>query len=278
MLVKRIITATIAIPILLAIVFWSSETTFLIVIMLTASLALIEFYRMNLSNNKFTKAVAIIIGLTCIFFIYYYRGYLSFESSNRLSAFIAWLIAFITLAGFIFLLMHLIFFPREVFVHVKIIMVVVGIIYVSLFLSYLMLIRSSPDGKNWVFFTFMVVWFGDSGAYTLGSLIGKHQIFPLTSPKKTVEGALGGLVASVIAAFAAKLWFMDQLSVTHCTILALGVAIVSQLGDACESTFKRRNSVKDSGNLLPGHGGMLDRIDGLLFTAPFIYYYKVLIL
>ena len=278
MLAQRILTGIIAIPLLIALVYWSSEVIFLIIIMLTVGVGLVEFYKMNLANGRFTNTIAIVPGLVIVWFIYYCRDYLSFENTNGLSWLTAWSITLVTLAVFIFLLMHLIYFSKKVFSLTKPFMVVIGILYVSLLLSYLILIRCGEDGRSWVFFTLLVVWFGDCGSYSIGSLIGKHQLYPIASPNKTVEGALGGLAASLIAAFIAKLWFLKQLTMTHCVVLALGIAVISQLGDLCESTFKRRNGVKDSGNLFPGHGGMLDRIDSLLFTAPLVYYYKMLIL
>ena len=278
MLAKRILTAIIAIPLLIVLVYWGSEVIFLIIIMLAVGFGLFEFHKMNFAGDRFTKAISIIPGLVVVWFIYYYRDYLSLENINGLSWFITWSITFVTLAVFLFLLMQLMSFSQKVLSFTKPLMVVIGILYVSLFLSYLILIRCGEDGRNWVFFTLLVVWFGDCGAYGIGSLIGKHQLHAGASPNKTVEGSLGGVSASLIAAFVAKLLFLKQLTMIHCIALALGIALISQLGDLCESTFKRRNGVKDSGNLLPGHGGMLDRIDSLLFAAPFVYYYNLLIL
>jgi phosphatidate cytidylyltransferase len=276
-LAKRIITAIIAIPLLVALIYWGSKSLFLILIMLVVVFGMIEFYNMSLKDNRLIKAVAIAVGLVGVWFIYYYQGYLSFENTNGLNRFIAWSIALMTFAVFIFLLMHLIFFPKEVLSLTKPLIVVIGIFYVGLFLSYLILIRCSEDGRSWMFFTLSVIWFGDCGAYTIGRLIGKHQLSPAASPKKKIECALGGFAASLITAFGAKLWFFRQLTMTHCAVLAIGIAIVGQLGDLCESTFKRRNSVKDSGKLLPGHGGMLDRIDSIIFAAPFVYYYILIL-
>lgn len=278
MLAKRILTGIIAIPLLIVLVYWGSEVIFLIIIMLAVGFGLFEFHKINFAGDKFTKAISIVPGLVVVWFIYYYRDYLSLENINGLSWFITWSITFVTLVVFLFLLMQLMFFSQKVLSFTKPLMVVIGILYVSLFLSYLILIRCGEDGRSWVFFTLLVVWFGDCGAYGIGSLTGKHQLHAGASPNKTVEGSLGGVAASLIAAFVAKLLFLKQLTMIHCVALALGIAVISQLGDLCESTFKRRNSVKDSGTLLPGHGGILDRIDSLLFAAPFVYYYNLLIL
>jgi len=278
LLSKRVITATIAIPLLIALIYLGSMNLFLIVIMLCVGVGQIEFYKINMVENRFAKAIAIIVGVVGVWFIYYYRDYLSFEGASGISLLFTWLIALMTLALFILMLMQFIFFPKKLFSTIKSPMLIIGILYVSLLLSYLVLIRCSTDGKDWILFTFLVVWFGDIGAYSIGKIIGKNQLCPVASPKKTVEGALGGLLIGLIAAFAAKLLLLKQLTIIDCAVLAIGIAIVGQLGDLFESTFKRMNGVKDSGNLLPGHGGMLDRIDSLLFSAPLVYYYKMFIL
>ena len=278
MLAKRFLTGIIAIPLLVALIGWGSEKTFLIIVMLTAGLALIEFYKINLASNEFVKALAVTVGLSLIWFIYYFQGFLSSFQTNGMGCLITWSIALITLAVFMSMLLHLTLFPKNVILVKKPLIAFIGIVYVGLFLSYLILIRSGTDGKSWVFFTLILVWCSDTGAYAVGKMIGKNKLFPVISPNKTIEGYLGGLTAILIAAFIAKAFFLKDLPTTHCILLALGIGVMGQLGDLCESTFKRANNLKNSGNLLPGHGGMLDRIDSLLFVAPFVYYYKILIL
>ena len=278
LLAKRVLTGIIAIPLLVALIGWGSENIFLIIVMLTAGLSLIEFYKINLTSNEFGKALAVTLGMLVVWFIYYFQGSLSSFKTNGMDGLIAWSIALITLAVFMSLLLHLTLFPRNVILVKKPLIAVLGIVYVCLFLSYLILIRSGTDGKSWVFFTLLLVWFSDTGAYATGKIIGKNNLFPVISPNKTIEGYLGGLAASLMPAFILKTFFLKDLPTMHCMLLALGIGVMGQLGDLCESTFKRANNLKNSGNLLPGHGGMLDRIDSLLFVAPFVYYYKVLIL
>jgi len=275
---KRFLTGIIAIPLLVALIGWGSENIFLIIVMLTAGLALIEFYKINLASNEFGKALAVTVGLFVVWFIYCFQGSLSSFKTNGMDCFIAWSIALITLAVFMSMLLHLTLFPRNVILVKKPLIAVIGILYVGLFLSYLILVRSGTDGKSWVFFTLILVWFSDTGAYAVGKMIGRNKLFPVISPNKTIEGYLGGLAASLMAAFILKTFILKDLPAIHCILLALGIGVMGQLGDLLESTFKRANNLKNSGNLLPGHGGMLDRIDSLLFAAPFVYYYKVLIL
>jgi phosphatidate cytidylyltransferase len=148
-----------------------------------------------------------------------------------------------------------------------------GVFYVGFTLSTLVSTRSLPAGELLVFFVVLVTWAADTGAYYAGTLYGKHLLAPSISPKKTVEGAFGGLGLAMGASLLAHVWFLPQLSLLDAAVLAMLLTGSGLLGDLCESAIKRRGGVKDSGGILPGHGGMLDRLDSLLFTAPTFYYY-----
>lgn len=148
-----------------------------------------------------------------------------------------------------------------------------GVLYVGLPLSTVVSTRSLPAGEFLVLFLAVVTWASDTGAYYAGVLWGKHPLLPSVSPKKTVEGALGGLALAIVAAFLAQRWFASQLSSSDALILGVLLTGAGLFGDLFESIIKRRTGVKDSGGILPGHGGMLDRLDSLLFTAPTFYYY-----
>jgi len=156
-----------------------------------------------------------------------------------------------------------------------------GLFYVSLTLGLLVVVQISPTswgpGKQWVFFLLVVVWFGDTGAYYVGLALGKHPLAPLISPKKTIEGALGGLLGNVLAAILGKQILLPDAPLLQLLVLGLLLGVVSQIGDLSESALKRGAGVKDSSNLLPGHGGMLDRIDGVLFASPVMFGYLALL-
>ncbi|MCO4761006.1 MAG: phosphatidate cytidylyltransferase [Myxococcales bacterium] len=113
-----------------------------------------------------------------------------------------------------------------------------------------------------------IVFAGDTGAYFAGRFLGRHKLYPLVSPKKTIEGSIGGLAASIGVAYLASLWLIPQLGTVEALSLGAICGMVAQIGDLAESMFKRASGTKDSGTLLPGHGGMLDRLDGVLFAAP----------
>jgi phosphatidate cytidylyltransferase len=148
-----------------------------------------------------------------------------------------------------------------------------GVLYLGLTLGTLSMTRLLPLGEWLIFFLLLVTWASDTGAYLVGTLCGRHRLAPTISPKKTVEGLVGGLIAAIIAGYAARWWFLPDLSGLDCLILATLLTITGLWGDLTESAMKRSVGMKDSGGILPGHGGMLDRLDSLLFTAPVFYYY-----
>ena len=153
-----------------------------------------------------------------------------------------------------------------------------GTTYVGLLSGSLIRLRHDfPEGSKLVYFLLLVVWLGDSGAYYVGKTFGKHKLSPLISPKKTVEGLLGGVAASVITAVVIHYTFFDKFPLHHAIIAGVILSIAGVIGDLAESMWKRSADVKDSGTLLPGHGGFLDRFDSILFTAPILYFYWTLI-
>ena len=151
----------------------------------------------------------------------------------------------------------------------------VGYLYGAALPSFFVLLWKLPDGAHWLFLTMSITAIGDTAAYYGGSLWGRHKLAPRISPNKTVEGALAGLMGNVIGAQAyALILFPSQLSWGG-VLLALIVGGVAHLGDLSESMLKRAVGVKDSSGLLPGHGGILDRLDSLLFSVPVVYYWAV---
>ncbi len=134
-----------------------------------------------------------------------------------------------------------------------------------------------PEGSKLIFFLLIVVWLGDTGAYYVGRQFGKHKLSPRISPKKTVEGLAGGMLFSIIAAVVIHYTFFPKFPLIHAMIAGVILSVAGVIGDLAESMWKRSADVKDSGTLLPGHGGFLDRFDSILFTAPILYCYWTLI-
>lgn len=148
-----------------------------------------------------------------------------------------------------------------------------GIFYVSWGLSHIYLIRDiRPEGRGLSFFLFIVVWALDVGAYAGGSRFGKNKLAPSVSPKKSWEGVAAGTACALAASVLVRAAFLPALSMSGALSLGFFVAVAAQISDLSESLFKRNVGVKDSGTLLPGHGGLLDRFDSFLLTAPAYYY------
>lgn len=152
---------------------------------------------------------------------------------------------------------------------------VLGLVYIPVFLAFLVLIRADASGARWIFMILCIVAAGDTGAFYTGTYLGRHKLCPSVSPKKTIEGSLGGLAANIVVALVFKLTLLPQLAALSCVVLALVIGVAGQVGDLFASEFKRAAGIKDSGTLLPGHGGFLDRLDALLFAAPLAYLLKI---
>jgi len=156
-----------------------------------------------------------------------------------------------------------------------------GVLYVGWLSAHLVLLRELPwragmpyaDGSAYVLLAFLLTWSCDTAAYAVGRAFGRTRPWTRISPRKSVEGAVGGLVAAGVAAFVARAWFAPFLSLRDAAVLGLGVGVFAQVGDLVESMLKRNARHGDSSDIIPGHGGILDRFDSLYFAAPLVFYY-----
>ncbi len=149
--------------------------------------------------------------------------------------------------------------------------------YIPLLIMHLVMLRQTYYGVQWLLVIMLIVMTNDSAAYYCGSAFGKHRLYPLVSPKKSVEGAVGGLLGSICGTMLAKYTFFPQLTIADALLTAVFIGMIGQAGDLFESMLKRSFGVKDSGSIIPGHGGVLDRLDSIIFAAPAAYYYAILI-
>lgn len=156
--------------------------------------------------------------------------------------------------------------------------VVFGIFYIPLLTSHFILLRTLEKGIYWILLVLVIGIIGDTVALYIGKYFGKRKLIPLVSPGKTVEGTLGLIVGSVIASLIFSYFFLHEVFFVHILIMAFVGSAIGQLGDLSESAIKRNFGVKDASALLPGHGGLLDRMDSLIFIAPFIYYYRIFVI
>ena len=145
-----------------------------------------------------------------------------------------------------------------------------GMVYVAVMLSFIYLTRNLPDGKFLVWLIFLCSWGCDTCAYCVGMLIGKHKMAPVLSPKKSIEGAVGGVVGAALLGVIYAAATQGKMA-EYALICAVG-ALISMVGDLAASAIKRNQNIKDYGKLIPGHGGILDRFDSVIITAPVIYY------
>ena len=158
-----------------------------------------------------------------------------------------------------------------------------GVLYIAWLGTHLVALRELPrafdrpyaEGMSFALLPFFLTWICDTAAYAVGRAIGRTKLMPSISPQKSVEGSVAGLVVAVAAAFGARAWFAPYLTPLDAVALGVLVGVFGQLGDLVESLLKRDVETKDSSKLIPGHGGVLDRFDSLLFTAPIVYYYLI---
>ena len=154
-----------------------------------------------------------------------------------------------------------------------------GPVYIGFLLSHALLLSGDAQGGwQWLYFALLIAFANDTGAFFTGRLMGRHRLAPAISPGKTWEGAAGGLLWAVGAALALDYVLSLSLLLWQSAVLGVIIGVLGQAGDLLESALKRRAGVKDSGTLLPGHGGILDRLDSVIFTVPVVYYWVRLLL
>jgi phosphatidate cytidylyltransferase len=156
--------------------------------------------------------------------------------------------------------------------------VMFGIMYIPLLTSHFILLRLLENGVYWILLVLIISIVGDTAGLYIGKYFGKNKLSVLVSPGKTIEGTIGLVVGSVLGSLIFSYFFFPDVSRVHIFIISFVGSIIGQLGDLCESAIKRNYGLKDASSLLPGHGGLLDRMDSLIFTAPFVYYYRIFVI
>lgn len=257
------LTAAVALPILILLILKGSIFLFTCFILLLCFLGLAEFFRMAIPERKLEGTVASLVGAFLPLAMFPPAG------SRLLPALTALIIASALL--FLFKLNDIKKTAGEAALFMM------GFFYVPLLLGHLILLRRLPYGTQWVFLIILIVMAGDSAAYYVGSSLGRRKLYPAVSPNKSMEGALGGLAGSLAGALIARATFFPVLGLTDCVLTTLFLGVLGQLGDLFESLLKRSFGVKDSGVIVPGHGGILDRLDSVLFAAPAAYYYALIV-
>lgn len=259
---KRTLTAGAFVAVLLGCTFYN-QISFSVLFLVITVLGLMEFYSLaEKANAKPLKIIGTSIG--ALFF--------AFNSTVCMSVFkYQVLLVFIPLIFLVFIV-ELFLKKENPFTNIS--FTILGILYVALPFSLLNYILTY--GGNYsheiLFGIFFILWSNDSGAYLAGVTMGKHKIFPRVSPKKSWEGSIGGTLASFLVAYIISGWYTG-IHLIDWMIIAAILVVMGTLGDFVESLFKRSVDIKDSGNLLPGHGGILDRFDSLSMAIPFVFTY-----
>jgi phosphatidate cytidylyltransferase len=271
MLKKRLITVVFLLPPVIFLVWYNVLTTSALAV-LWGGLAVWEFYH-NINRDRITPLTAFGITLTALFIIH---------PVVNLDYYVPLLLT----ASVILPLVWLLFQKSKENAFARWSWTIAGAIYIGWLLSYLLAVRagynlpqlSGAAARNWAFYALTTTIFSDSTAYFVGRQFGKHQLAPKVSPGKTWEGTFGGFFGAVVAGLLFTLPTPLMLNTGYWQIIVLGIAasIAGQTGDLVKSLYKRNMGIKDSSNLLPGHGGFLDRLDSHLFTGVVIYYYLML--
>jgi phosphatidate cytidylyltransferase len=264
-LLVRILSAAILAPLFVLVLIWERPAPFIVLINCGVLVALAEFYWITLRDDpRWMRVAGVALGVLVS---------LTMAWCPHPDALVVALIG----ASLAAAILHLVRFGELQTAAARSGLMVFGFVYIALLITPLGLFKRLPDGEDWIFLTCTVVWFADTGAYAVGRMLGKRKLYRAISPGKSVEGAIGGLAFSFGAAVLAKLWYMPQLTWLDAVLISLPASALGQTGDLVESMIKRGYQVKDSGWIIPGHGGLLDRVDALLFATPYIYFYARLL-
>ncbi|MBF0241025.1 MAG: phosphatidate cytidylyltransferase [Desulfamplus sp.] len=281
MLLKRWLTAAVLIPVLLLILLKGAPIAFTLLVLVISILSVSEYFKItsSLSIKPTFKSIlssADSLSAITVKSVAYLLSVSIILAAHKGS--LEMMLFLITLNVIAVSLLTVLQFKSGSPILDYISCEIQGVIYIPLFLSFLVLIRNSPNGAHFVVWLWIIVGLSDTGAYFVGSKFGKRPLAKHVSPKKTIEGSLGGLCAAGLVGLIYALIFIDGVSFFMAIIFSVVTAAFSQLGDLFESALKRSTGIKDSGSILPGHGGVLDRIDGIIFAAPVAYLFKVFIL
>ena len=260
MLKKRIITALWGIPLVMAAI-WFGEPWFTIFIAIWGLLAVFEFYRM-VAGAKVPPLTYFGLVWTLLFILSPHFDY-------------DFLVPLLVTSTVVISLIWLLLRPQKEGTFIGWAWTIAGILYIGWLLSYLVALRGLEGGRDWVFLALLATFGSDTAAFFVGRALGRHHLAPAISPGKTWEGAIGGVLGGIIASLILVRLLSLPMSYAQAVPLGLAISILGQLGDLAESLLKRNMGVKDSGKMLPGHGGFLDRTDSSVFAGVVVYYYVI---
>ncbi len=266
-LTARVLTSVVVIPVLLFFVFWRHTEGWWGIVFTASALGGWELSVMTLGKSKIhDNIMALFSSLSLGSAVYWFSG----SHPERVT---------ITMVGLlIFLFLYCLYTTKtSKDAGARISGLFVTTFYAGLLFPFVGLLRLLPNGSWWVILALAATWLGDTGAYFAGRFLGKHKLFPEVSPKKTWEGAVGGMLSTMAAVMVVKIFFLHDIGYLEAVLLGTAASVFGQSGDLCESLLKRSYGVKDSGGILPGHGGIMDRVDALVFVSPLVYLFAVFV-
>jgi len=256
---KKIITAIVLTAAALCFLLYASHASFSFLLFIIILAGMNEYYQMVFPQKEYTfKIFGFLISSFLVADIY-------FENLGLLSILLVSVVP-------LYFLLYIKEENNQRFIS-NLSMFLLGILYIPFCFSHAILLHGMVMGKKALFLLCVTIWGFDSFAYLVGSLLGKIKLAPYISSGKTLEGFIAGIIAGITLCLSYRSLFFQELSLYHTFIISLSLCLLSQLGDLFESRIKRCFGFKDSGNLLPGHGGVLDRMDSFAFSIPFLYYY-----
>jgi phosphatidate cytidylyltransferase len=263
---KRWITAIVAVPILVLLIIYASDLVFALFVTAVSVGGVLEYNRLvfverSRAEKAQTLFLAVLLPLAAFF------------KNTQL------MLGCVTIGAILAAVSYL--FGRAWRGHFDLsspAKVLLGVLYIPLLLSHIIPLRNGPDGVYWVFLIIVIAFAGDVAAFYIGRTFGRRKLAPAVSPGKTVEGIFGLVAGSVLGTALYQFFFFPQIPLVHAVMMGFIGSLLGQMGDLFESTIKRSSGAKDSGIMLPGHGGILDRIDCLLFIIPLVYYYRAFVI
>jgi len=262
---KRWLTGVVTVPVLFSLIYFGSPVVFLVLVIVLTVAGALEYNSMAYRDQAGWEKTAGIIAAVALPVAAHAGGFqllLTLTTLGFLSFFILFLGSLRDTASDMSPMKNASF----------------GLLYIPLLMSHLVLIRDLPDGIVWIFFMIVIAFAGDITAFYVGRKYGKKKLLPHVSAGKTAAGTLGSVVGSVIGCMIFKSLLLPDVAIIHAVIIGFVGNILGELGDLCESVIKRSAGVKDSGFIFPGHGGVLDRLDCILFIAPYLYYYRIYVI
>jgi phosphatidate cytidylyltransferase len=264
-LVTRLLTAALAAPLLLLLLFLGSPDSWYLLVLAAAGLATFELLAMTHPHDRVARGVGAVLSLAVSIVLYFH--------TTDTRALLALLIC-LPIVGLFVTLWRLGDIETAA---VRAFASIAGPLYVGGLITCLALLRrdTGAQGPYYVLLALKISWLGDTGGYFVGRYFGDRKLYPRVSPKKTLAGLWGSMLGAVLGCVIAHFWYMRDVSLIELVLLGVVGGLLGQMGDLAESMLKRSTGIKDSGTLIPGHGGILDRIDALLIVSPLIYLYTL---